>query len=85
MGLTARGVNGYEAGAHRHGARVPVINPPDPLDREPQTTSNRIGKGLLEAIDGIAKDAGLSRNETINQMLKWALRAHLEEKKGSRK
>lgn len=46
---------------------------------EARPTSVRIPKSMLEEIDAAAKDTGLSRSETILQLLRWALDEHKAE------
>jgi len=85
MQLTGAQKAEYERRLPVKGDHVPVITPLDPLDADPQTTSLRIGKGLLALVDKIADEAGLNRTGVVNQMLKWAVRVHQEERKAAKK
>ncbi|MBQ8311733.1 MAG: ribbon-helix-helix protein, CopG family [Clostridia bacterium] len=45
---------------------------------EKEVISMRISSDVLEQLDGMAAQAGISRNELINQMIAFALE-HMEE------
>lgn len=55
---------------------MPVVEPRDPLDKDPKGTNLKLGKLLRQELEAIAKANDLTLTETINQMLKWAIRQH---------
>ncbi|MDP1916268.1 MAG: ribbon-helix-helix domain-containing protein [Myxococcales bacterium] len=59
---------------------APVLMPKDKTKTPPTPVNYRCPSDLLASIDAAAKELGLSRNEAMTQLLRFALEQHQAER-----